>query len=70
MGVILFLSIMIGIVSHIQVKQIMLNNFEQSVTHISKVGYALLEERFKGDWSIQDGELYKGIQKSLIRKPL
>ncbi|MBG9453862.1 hypothetical protein ABE61_07165 [Lysinibacillus sphaericus] len=62
-GVILFLSIMIGFVSHIQVKEIMLNNFEQSVTHISKVGYALLEERFKGDWTIKDGELYKGDSK-------
>ncbi|MDM5248513.1 methyl-accepting chemotaxis protein [Lysinibacillus sp. G4S2] len=62
-GVILFLSIMIGFVSHIQVKQIMLNNFEKSITHISKVGYMLLEERFKGDWAIKDGELYKGNTK-------
>ena len=62
-GVILFLSIMIGFVSHIQVKQIMLNNFEKSITHISKVGYALLEERFKGDWNIKNGELYKGDSK-------
>ncbi|MGE7673058.1 methyl-accepting chemotaxis protein [Lysinibacillus sp. NPDC094403] len=41
----------------------MRNNFEQSITHISKVGYKLLEERFKGDWAIKDGELYKGDTK-------
>lgn len=62
-GVILFLSMMIGIVSYMQVKQIMRNNFEQSITHISKVSYMLLEERFKGDWAIKDGELYKGNTK-------
>lgn len=61
--VIICLSIMIGVVSYVQVKDIMRNNFEQSITHISKVGYLLLEERFKGDWAIKDGELYKGNAK-------
>lgn len=61
--VIICLSIIIGIVSYVQVKDIMRNNFEQSITHLSKVGYLLLEERFKGDWAIKDGELYKGNTK-------
>ncbi|MFJ7733409.1 methyl-accepting chemotaxis protein [Lysinibacillus sp. NPDC097231] len=62
-GVIIFLSIMIAFVSYGQVKDILRNNFEQSITHISKVGYKLLEERFKGDWTIKNGELYKGNTK-------
>ncbi|MGG2081608.1 methyl-accepting chemotaxis protein [Lysinibacillus pakistanensis] len=61
--VIICLSIIIGVVSYVQVKDIMRNNFEQSITHLSKVGYLLLEERFKGDWAIKDGELYKGNTK-------
>ncbi|WP_068984336.1 MULTISPECIES: hypothetical protein [Lysinibacillus] len=67
-GVIIFLSMMIGIVSYMQVKQIMHNNFEQSITYVSKVGYMLLEERFKGDWAIKDGELYKGNTKIVDQK--
>lgn len=61
--IIIGLSIMIGVTSYVKVKDMMRSDFEQSIIHISKVGYKLLEERFKGDWTIKDGELYKGKAK-------
>lgn len=59
-GIILFLSIVIGVVAFIQIDKSMMNVYEDRVKVISQLGYNLLDETYEGDWSIRDGKLYKG----------
>lgn len=59
-GIILVLSVVIGTVAYIQIEKSMMNVFESRVKVISEMGYNWLDEKYKGDWSIKDGELYKG----------
>ncbi|WP_400243804.1 methyl-accepting chemotaxis protein [Niallia sp. JL1B1071] len=58
--VILFLSIIIGCVTYFQVNKAMKDVFSDRVRVVSDLGYNWLDETYKGDWAIKDGELYKG----------
>ncbi|MDQ0233037.1 methyl-accepting chemotaxis protein [Metabacillus malikii] len=59
-GVILFLSVIIGIVTGVQVDKAMNNVFSDRVKVVSELSYNWLDETYDGDWSLKDGELYKG----------
>ncbi|MBY0124514.1 methyl-accepting chemotaxis protein [Bacillus sp. S/N-304-OC-R1] len=59
-GIIISLSIVISLVAKYQVENAMMGAFEGRVKIVSKLGSSLINERYKGDWSIKNGELYKG----------
>ncbi|MEK5382400.1 methyl-accepting chemotaxis protein [Niallia sp. FSL W8-0635] len=58
--IILFLSIIIGCVTYFQVNRAMHDVFSDRVSVVSGLGYKWLDATYKGDWTIKDGELYKG----------
>lgn len=58
--IILFLSIIIGCVTYFQVNKAMQDVFSDRVRVVSGLGYNWLDETYKGDWAIRDGDLYKG----------
>lgn len=62
-GVILFLSITVSVVTKNEIEDAMMSVFTDHVKVESKLGYNWLNERYKGDWSIQNGQLYKGNTK-------
>ncbi|MDY0407965.1 methyl-accepting chemotaxis protein [Paracerasibacillus soli] len=59
-GIILFLSVIIAFVSYYQINKAMEKVFTDRVKVVSGIGYNWLDETYKGDWEIKDGELYKG----------
>ncbi|MFD1849593.1 methyl-accepting chemotaxis protein [Oceanobacillus bengalensis] len=59
-AIILFLSSIIALVSFFQVKKAMEEVFTDRVQVVSGLGYNWLDETYKGEWEIKDGELYKG----------
>ncbi|HWJ77646.1 MAG TPA: methyl-accepting chemotaxis protein [Niallia sp.] len=62
-GVILFLTIIVSFVTYHQVNKAMNNVFTDRVEEVSGLGLNWLDESFKGDWSIKNGDLYKGNEK-------
>lgn len=61
--IILFLSVTIGIVSMQQINKALKNVFTDRVKVVSELGYNWLNETYEGEWSIKNGELYKGDTK-------
>ncbi|HWI47418.1 MAG TPA: methyl-accepting chemotaxis protein [Rummeliibacillus sp.] len=59
-GIILFLSISIGLVAKNEIENAMIKVFTDRVNVESSLGYNWLNEKYKGNWSIKNGELYKG----------
>lgn len=59
-GIILFLSLVIGVVAFFQIDKSMMNVYEDRVKIVSEIGYKWLDEKYEGDWDIKNGELYKG----------
>ena len=62
-GIILFLSIIISLVAKFQIEKATTQIFTDRVKVVSELGYNWLNETYPGDWSIKDGELYKGNTK-------
>lgn len=62
-GIILVLSVVIGIVSYVQIEKSMMGVYEARVKVVSEIGYNWLDNTYEGDWSIKNGELYKGNTK-------
>ncbi|MFZ0444020.1 MAG: methyl-accepting chemotaxis protein [Bacillus sp. (in: firmicutes)] len=62
-GVILFLSITISLVAKSQIEKAMMEVFTDRVKVVSALGYKWINNTYQGDWSIKDGELYKGNEK-------
>jgi methyl-accepting chemotaxis protein len=59
-AIILFLSIVIGVVSYTQINKAMQDVFIDRVKVVSGLGYNWLDETYRGDWSIKNGYIYKG----------
>ncbi|WP_026906935.1 methyl-accepting chemotaxis protein [Paucisalibacillus globulus] len=59
-AIILFLSIVIGVVSYTQINKAMQDVFIDRVKVVSALGYNWLDETYRGDWSIKNGYIYKG----------
>lgn len=62
-GIILFLTITIGLVAQYEINKVMKELFLNRVKIVSTIGYNWLDQFYKGDWSIKDGNLYKGSTK-------
>ncbi len=62
-GIILFLTITIGLVAQYEINKVMKELFLNRVKIVSTIGYNWLDQFYKGDWSIKDGNLYKGTTK-------
>ncbi len=62
-SVILFLSIIIGLVVHNQITKVMEQVFTDRVKIVSELGYNWLNESYQGEWVVKDGILYKGNTK-------
>jgi methyl-accepting chemotaxis protein len=45
---------------HGQVSKLATENILDKLESVSKLGYSLLEKSYPGDWSVKDGQLYKG----------
>ncbi|SFA39881.1 methyl-accepting chemotaxis protein [Parageobacillus thermantarcticus] len=58
--VIICLSGMITIVANIQITQGMKKATVEKVKAVLLLAYQYIDEKYKGDWMIKDGELYKG----------
>lgn len=59
-AVILFLSIITASVTLFQVNKVLKDVFTDRVKEVSSLSYNWLDETYKGDWAIKDGDLYKG----------
>ncbi|MBS4202350.1 cache domain-containing protein [Bacillus sp. FJAT-49732] len=59
-GIILFLSVIISLVAKYQIEKAMMESFKGRVESVSALGYNWINETYPGEWSIKDGELYKG----------
>ena len=62
-GIILVLSITIAVVAKIQVEKVMMDIYTDRVKVVSGLAYSLLDTTYPGDWSIENGEMYKGTVK-------
>ncbi|WP_313893588.1 methyl-accepting chemotaxis protein [Psychrobacillus sp.] len=62
-GVILFLTIIISLVAKSQINKVMNEVFTDRVEILSGIGYNWLDEVYEGEWTVKDGELYKGDMK-------
>ncbi|MBY0123309.1 methyl-accepting chemotaxis protein [Bacillus sp. S/N-304-OC-R1] len=62
-GIILTLSITISLVAKYQIEKAMMNIYTDQVSMVSDIGYNWLDATYPGDWSIQNGILYKGDHK-------
>jgi methyl-accepting chemotaxis protein len=60
---IVFINVGIGVYSVNSMKQKVLGAAQEKLLSDAALGNALLDEKYPGDWSIQDGELYKGTAK-------
>lgn len=62
-GVILFLAVAIGFVAKVQIEKAMMDVYTARVKVVSQLGYNWLDAAYPGEWSIKDGEMYKGETK-------
>ncbi|HOV28215.1 MAG TPA: methyl-accepting chemotaxis protein [Pseudobacteroides sp.] len=46
--------------AHFEASQIAKQSLNAKINADSKLGYSLIDEKYKGSWSIRDGKLYKG----------
>lgn len=58
--ILLAFGVVLFSVTHIQVTKLAKHSLTEKLNSDSKLGYSLLNEKYKGDWSIKDGKLYKG----------
>lgn len=54
------LIIVIFLTIHFQVSELSYNNIINKLNSDSNIGFAFINEKYKGDWSIKDGKLLKG----------
>ncbi|WP_456276124.1 methyl-accepting chemotaxis protein [Bacillus sp. AK128] len=59
-GIILFLTVVISFVAYSQVTKVMDETYTTRVKAVSALGYNWLNEKYPGEWSVKDGQLYKG----------
>jgi len=57
---ILILTVTIISVTYIQIKNLVNTEFESEIKNYSNMGLQLIDTAYPGDWSVQDGVLYKG----------
>lgn len=57
---ILVLSVVIGVVSALQINKLMSLEYEDRVKVEADLAYRWIDDKYPGEWNIQDGELYKG----------
>ncbi|MCX7708987.1 MAG: methyl-accepting chemotaxis protein [Clostridia bacterium] len=50
------------ITTHIQITKLAKQSLMDKLWADSKLGYSLMNEKYKGDWSVKEGKLYKGDQ--------
>lgn len=50
----------LSITTHIETTKLAEESIKNKINADSKLGYSLIDERYKGSWSIKDGKLYKG----------
>jgi methyl-accepting chemotaxis protein len=60
LGVIIFLSGAIAIVANVQITQGMKKATLEKVKSNLALAYQYIDEKYKGDWMLKDGDLYKG----------
>ncbi|MGE7623477.1 methyl-accepting chemotaxis protein [Viridibacillus sp. NPDC096237] len=58
--VVVFLCILITIVAKWEIERSLMETLEDRVLEASTLGETIVNDRFAGDWTIKDGELYKG----------
>ncbi|MFC0212154.1 methyl-accepting chemotaxis protein [Paenibacillus chartarius] len=61
--VIIVLSATIAITAKQQITDRMIRVYEDRVKVVSQLGYSWLEQTYPGEWSVQNGQLYKGAVK-------
>ncbi|WMC93689.1 methyl-accepting chemotaxis protein [Kineothrix sp. MB12-C1] len=59
-GVILLLTSSIIMFTHAKVNDLFFEENKEELTNYANMGMQLLEKTYAGDWSVQDGKLYKG----------
>jgi methyl-accepting chemotaxis protein len=47
-------------ITHFEASKIAKQSLDAKINADSKLGYSLIDEKYKGSWSIRDGKLYKG----------
>ncbi len=57
---ILILTVAIMLVTYIQIKNLVNAEYESEIKNYSNMGLQLIDTAYPGDWSVQDGVLYKG----------
>lgn len=64
--VIICLSGIITIVANVQITQGMKKSTVEKVKAVLLLAYQYIDEKYKGDWMIKDGALYKGKDRKSV----
>jgi methyl-accepting chemotaxis protein len=59
-GIIIALTLTIVIIMHMETKILVVNEINQELQNYSNLGLQVIDKSYPGDWSIQDGKLFKG----------
>ncbi|WP_010096152.1 methyl-accepting chemotaxis protein [Ornithinibacillus scapharcae] len=60
-GIIVFIAISISFIAKIQIDNSLNKVFNDRVEVVSSLAYNLIDEKYPGDWSIRNNQLYKGV---------
>ena len=59
-SILVFIGTTLIIITRIETTKLAEQSLQNKINADAKLGYSLIDERYKGSWSIKDGNLYKG----------